>query len=186
MPQQFSSTMVQKLPSACTPDVTPPTFAGVATAVAQANGSILAGWLAATDAGSGVAGYDIFIHKSSNPAIDLWLSTNLADKTNELSRLVFTLRGNIALEAGVEYRIGVRARDNAGNVDSNVVSLLVTSTGVLTSSLATIAAQLAASALSVAASADAIGGGVDIEGETDPEAEIEADVDPEVNIETDC
>jgi hypothetical protein len=178
--------MVQKLPSACTPDITPPTFAGIATAVPQANGSIIAGWLAATDLGAGVAGYKVFIHKASNPALDLWLSTNLALITNELSIGIYGLRGNVALEAGVSYRIGVRAFDNEGNVDSNLISLLATSTGVLTSSLATIAAQLAAASLSVAASADAIGGGIDIEADVDPEVDVEADADPEINLETDC
>lgn len=177
---------VMSTPDACVVDLVPPTFAGIVSAVPQANGSILASWLAATDAGSGVDGYEVYIHKSSNPAVDLWLSSNLAKITDELSTLIYNLRGNVALETGVEYRIGVRARDNVGNVDSNLVSLLAVSTGVLTSSLATIAAQVQAASIAITAAADAVGGGIEIEAETDPDIEIEVENDPEIDLETDC
>jgi hypothetical protein len=133
MPQQFSSSMTQLLPSACTPDITAPTFAGAESLVPQANGSLLVGWSAATDSESGMGTYEIYVQESSFDEADLFLSSNLASIAahDELSKKVYHLKDGSLLLDEIEYRVGVRARDKNGNIDQNVVALLATSLGVL-------------------------------------------------------
>lgn len=126
---------------ACVDDTTPPTFAGIATILARANGSIRATWLAATDPTTPIR-YDIYIQAST--ATGLFSSGNLVASTRNLTVDVYTLGDGLTnLVAGTTYYVGVRARDAVGNVDSNVVSLSAVSTGVLSDSLATIATTLA-------------------------------------------
>lgn len=184
--QYFAGLYSHRTSLACLVDLTPPTFAGVVSVTPNANGSLLAAWAAAVEPVSPPVLYEIYVQLASESAASLFASGNHISSTHHLSFAVYEDRNGDALLAGVSYRIGVRALDAVGNLDSNVVGIVAVSTGVLTSSLATIAAQIAAASLSIAASADAIGGGVEIEADPDPEIDIEAQNDPEVDIETDC
>lgn len=129
----------QQLPQACIVDLTPPTFAGIATLVAKANGSLLATWLAATDVTLPI-NYDVYIQK--NTATGLFGSANKIFSTELLSILIFQdALGNL-LQAGDTYYVGVRASDGVGNQDSNLVSLSAVSSGVLSESLGNVALAL--------------------------------------------
>jgi hypothetical protein len=112
---------------ACVVDTTSPTFAGIATISAQLNGSILATWLAATDASNPIY-YDVYIQPTT--ATGLFSSTNLALSTNKLSIYIFTLADNTLLLNGQTYFIGIRARDPLGNQSTTLASLSAISQGV--------------------------------------------------------
>ena len=184
--QYFAGNFSHLTSQACMVDLNPPTFAGITTLVAQANGSLKATWAAATELVSPPIHYKRYIQLASEDVADLFNSNNHIISVHHLETYIFTDKNDDALLPGTSYRVGVRAIDAVGNESSNTQSLTAISTGVLTDSLATISQQLYAASLSLAASADAIGGGVEIEAETDPEVDVEADVDPEIDVETDC
>ena len=127
-------------PNACTLDVTAPTFAGIATLLAQANGSLKASWLAATELDSPPARYRVFIQKST--ATGLFSGANQLPDTDELSQDIYTLKNGSSLELGALYFVGVRALDQTGNIDGNSVSLSATSKGVLSGDILTVAQTL--------------------------------------------
>lgn len=136
----FAQAAIMQTPNACTLDVTAPTFAGIATLVAQANGSLKATWLAATETGSPPARYRVFIQKNS--ATGLFSSGNQLLDTYELSQDIYTLKDGTSLELGATYFVGVRALDQTGNIDGNTVSLSAVSKGVLSGDILTVAQTL--------------------------------------------
>ena len=142
MAHQFSNSATQKLPQACVVDLTAPTFAGIATLVANANGSLTAGWLAATESVSPPVSYEVYIQAGN--ATGLFNVANIAQISRTLSATIFALSSGVVLQQGVTYFVGVRAIDSLGNRDSNLVSLSRVSNGVLTSDLATVANTLTA------------------------------------------
>ncbi|MBT9492394.1 MAG: fibronectin type III domain-containing protein [Paucibacter sp.] len=90
-------------------DTTPPTVPSGLAAGAATTSSISLSWSASTDAGSGVAGYDVL---RGGSVVGSPTATNLVDS---------------GLAAGTAYSYTVRARDKAGNV-SAASSALLTST----------------------------------------------------------
>lgn len=128
--------MAHSTSQACIAEFTPPTFAGIATLVAQQNGSLVASWLAGTDP-NGPVRYQVYIQKDT--ATGLFSSANLAYETHKLTIALFQDGDGDFLEEGETYYVGVRATDALGNQDNNVVSLFAVSNGVLTGSVATIA-----------------------------------------------
>lgn len=114
---------------ACTPDTTPPTFAGITTLTAASNGSLLAAWSAGSDSTPPIS-YQVFIQAAT--ATGLFSSGNLVAVTRNLSQRVFTLADQTTYLVGnTTYFVGVRASDAVGNVDANTVSASAVSTGVV-------------------------------------------------------
>jgi len=152
---------IMDLPDACVVDVTPPTFAGIATLTANSNGSLTATWLAATDANPPLR-YEVFVQK--NTATGLFVPGNMVMITDQLQATVFTDADWDVIDSGVWF-VGVRAIDGVGNEDSNLVSLSAVSVGVIDASVLTLA-QAVNAALGVGVCA--VGGVV----EDDPDAPI--------------
>lgn len=113
--------------SACIVDLTPPTFAGIASMVVQSRGQMRATWLAATDATAPIR-YEVYIQAST--ATGLFNTANIVAITDKLQYDTFTLPDGSFLVNGTTYYMGVRAIDAVSNRDGNTVSLNVISTGV--------------------------------------------------------
>lgn len=116
--------------SACIVDLTPPTFSGINFLDVESRGQIRAGWSAASDATAPIR-YEVYIQAST--ATGLFNVANITGITNQLSLDIFTMPDGSFLVNGTTYFVGVRALDALSNRDSNVASLNVISTGVLTS-----------------------------------------------------
>lgn len=117
--------------SACIVDLTPPTFAGITSLIVGSRGQLRASWNAATDATAPLR-YEIYCQ--ANTATGLFTNpNNVVGITNALQYDFWTLRDGSFLVNGTTYYVGIRARDGVSNIDSNVVSLNVISTGILTS-----------------------------------------------------
>lgn len=117
--------------SACIVDLTPPTFAGIATLAVQSRGQIRATWAAATDSTPPIR-YEVYIQASTPTG--LFNTANIIASTDKLQYDTFTMPDGSFLVNGTTYYVGVRAVDAVGNRDSNVVTLNVISTGVYVSS----------------------------------------------------
>lgn len=136
--------MVQEAPGACLDDITPPTFPGIASLVPQTNGSLLAGWLAASDPTLPIR-YDIYIAFGVVAAAALYVDANRIFGTFGLSAKIWTLADLVTpLAIGQVYTVGVRAVDGVGNVSQNVELLTATSTGVIPDNLQDVYADLVA------------------------------------------
>src|SRR5574343_249219 len=115
---------------ACIIDLTPPTFAGINFLDVESRGQIRAGWSAATDATPPIR-YEVYIKASTSSG--LFNTSNVIAVTPNLQYDIFTLPDGSFLQNGVTYYVGVRAIDGVNNRDSNIISMNVISTGVLTS-----------------------------------------------------
>ncbi len=114
---------------ACIVDLIPPVFAGINFLDVESRGQIRAGWSAATDPTPPIR-YEVYIQAST--ATGLFSTSNIIAITPNLSYDIFTLPDGSFLQNGVTYYVGVRAIDGVNNRDSNLVSMSVISTGVLT------------------------------------------------------
>lgn len=126
MPQKtyFGGKQYNKVPNASVNDVTPPTFSGITSLVAQGNGSLRASWSAATDA-TGPVYYEVYV---STGAVDY---AKKVYRTALLSIDIFQDTLDI-LKYNTTYYVAVRAVDGVGNVDSNTASANAVSSGVAT------------------------------------------------------
>lgn len=120
-------------------DLTPPTFAGIATLTPNPNGSLTATWLAATDSSTPIR-YRVYIQKDT--ATGLFSSSNRAVETEALTKDIFQLKNGSLLIQDATYYVGVRAVDAVGNESSNITYLSALSNGVLTDDLLTIALNI--------------------------------------------
>lgn len=128
--QLFGGNFTHVTSAACIIDTTPPTFAGVTSAVVQSRGQIRTTWSAATDTTTPLR-YEIYIQ--ANTATGLFNLSNICGITSQLSFDSWTTPDGQFLVNGTTYYLGVRALDGVGNRDSNTVSQSVISTGVFTS-----------------------------------------------------
>lgn len=115
--------------SACIVDLTPPTFSGINFLDVESRGQIRAGWSAASDATAPIR-YEVYIQ--ANTAVGLFSTSNIIAVTPNLQYDIFTMPDGSFLVNGTTYFVGIRAIDGVNNRDSNVVSMDVISTGVLT------------------------------------------------------
>ena len=165
MAQQYSETVVQKLPSACVVDITPPTFAGVASATPNTDGSISLAWLAATDL-TGPIEYLLYIALGSVSAGTLFQVSNLVTIAPAvLTKKIFTLADQTTyLVNGQQYTVGVRAKDGVGNINTNVV--ILTPTAIASGNIPGVYQQILNDFIDVevglSASASAIAGGAGV------------------------
>ena len=139
--QYFGGLFYHSTPQACISDLTPPTFAGIATIAARPNGSLRATWLAGSDATPPVR-YRVYVKDGT--ATGLFSAANIAAvvESGALTVDVYALGDATLLVKGHTYYVGVRAVDALGNEETNLASLSAISTGVLDDDLATIAANL--------------------------------------------
>lgn len=176
MNQFFGGLFYHSTSQACVTDLVPPTFSGIATLIANSNGSLTATWLAASDPTLPIR-YEVFVQK--NTATGLFGSANKVMITENLQAVLFTEADGSLLETGT-YFVGVRALDGTGNQDSNLVSLSAVSVGVLDGSVLTLA-QAVNAALGVGVCA--VGGVLD-EDEDEPLGIV--NTDPVIGVIEDC
>ena len=101
---------------ATSPDVTPPTFAGIEDLVAVSTTSLEARWTEATDDRDSTSNLRYNIYVGAKTAIDFgqpFLTSGFGDTDAQL----------IGLDSDTEYSVAVRAVDTVGNEDQNVESL---------------------------------------------------------------
>lgn len=125
-----SNNFYQGTSSACIVDLTPPTFAGINFLDVESRGQIRAGWSAATDPTPPIR-YEVYIKAST--ATGLFSTANIIAITPNLQYDIFNLPDGTFLQNGTTYYVGVRAIDGVNNRDTNLVSMSVISTGILTS-----------------------------------------------------
>jgi fibronectin type 3 domain-containing protein len=101
--------------SVTTVDVTAPTFAGITGLSAASSSSLSISWSAASDAvtGAGSIAYDIWY----------WLTAGSAPTYPNATVTGTTSATITGLQASTSYTVRVRARDAAGNTDTNVVTM---------------------------------------------------------------
>lgn len=122
--------------SACVLDVTPPTHAGIATLVAQNNGSLRATWLAATDATTPIR-YNIYISTSAGNVF-----TKLVGSVETLTADIFKDGDGNLLQYNTTYYVAVRAVDAVGNINTNLATLNAVSGGVAPDSVYNLLQQI--------------------------------------------
>ena len=132
MSMYFAGNLLQNLPLVTLTDTTAPTFAGIASLVANANGSLTASWAAATDTTNPIR-YSVFIQAAT--ATGLFVSANRVFSTFLLTQAIYELADHTQLQSGITYFVGIRAIDGVGNVETNTVSLSAASQGVPSTSL---------------------------------------------------
>ncbi|HEC97679.1 MAG TPA: fibronectin type III domain-containing protein [Nitrospirae bacterium] len=103
--------------SATTLDATPPTFAGAQTAAAASSTDIDLTWTAATDDVTASANIIYMIYISTTPVGENFLTPNY---TTAAGATAYTVTG---LTSSKTYYFVVRAKDEAGNVDTNTVEV---------------------------------------------------------------
>lgn len=103
--------------TAASPDITPPVFAGVDAVIATSASTIDLSWLAATDDYSAAADivYDVFLATTSGGQAFATPTVSTAP-----GALGHTISGLVPETA---YYVVVRARDQAGNSDTNTVQM---------------------------------------------------------------
>lgn len=112
-----AAAFVLRFRSGSVPDRTAPVFAGLATATPLDETRVALTWPAATEEESAPVTY--LVWATAGP----WGVDYAAAPALTTGALEATLEG---LESGARYHLAVRARDLAGNVESNTVALAVT------------------------------------------------------------
>jgi len=136
--QFFPGNTVQVLPQNCLVDLTPPTFSGVSGVFPKNNGAVQLSWGAASDATEPIT-FLIYVSLGNVDAATLYQSQNLGAIAPEgsLSWFLFSLgvaswpnaNSPIYFIKDQEYTFGVRAKDGAGNIDTNTVVMTATAIG---------------------------------------------------------
>jgi hypothetical protein len=112
---------------ACIVDLTPPTFAGLASLTVQTIGQIRATWLAATDATAPIK-YEVYIKPVDN--VNLFYASNIVAITDKLQFDIFTLPNGVVLGSGINYYVGIKAVDAVGNRDNNLINSSIQTSGI--------------------------------------------------------
>ncbi len=126
--QLVTGQVKQESSQSCIVDLVAPTFAGIDFLTRGALGQIRASWLAASDTSNPIS-YEIYVKAGTSS--DLFNIVNIAAVTRNLNYDVFSLANGSLLQAGMLYYVGVRAVDAVGNRDTNLITLNVTSPGIL-------------------------------------------------------
>jgi hypothetical protein len=128
MASQYFAGLFSALTSqACVVLNTPPTFSGVSSVVANADGSVSVNWSAATGVAVPPVRYRIFIAAGSVSGAVLFAgSTYMVTGTNATTFKAYTDASGNTLVAGSIYTFGVRAVDSHGNADNNLAVLTAT------------------------------------------------------------
>jgi hypothetical protein len=121
MPNQFTRSMVQKIPLNGVSNLVAPTFAGIISAVAQGDKSVLISWVAASGGFQSPARYEIFVSTGSVSAAVLFAMGNKIEPkmVGATSAKIYTDSSGNTLVAGDTYTFGVRAVSASNVSDSN-------------------------------------------------------------------
>ena len=109
--------------SATTPsavDATPPTFAGASTATTKSPGSVALAWSAASDAVSSSSAISYLVYASTKSGGEDFQSPDVVTLAGATSATASDLGGDTL------YYFVVRAKDQAGNVDTNTTEITAT------------------------------------------------------------
>lgn len=112
---QDSNTVERSATTQASGDVTPPVFAGLATADAMSDTQILLTWADATDNVTSTANMVYLVYQSTTSGGHSFTTPTY---TTSAGLTAYTVGG---LTAGTTYYFVVRARDEAGNNDTNTV-----------------------------------------------------------------
>jgi len=123
--QFFYKKIKHKLSIASITDTTPPTFSGISSLTANANGSFTANATAATDTSNPIR-YEAYV---STTNVGLFNTANIAVISTALPIVIFTDANGDVLE-NIAYYVGMRAVDAVGNRETNTASIQETSEGV--------------------------------------------------------
>lgn len=143
----YAKPAIMATPDACSFDITPPTFAGIATATVQANGSIRLQYPSATDATLPIK-YNAYIARGTVTAASLFQASNRLAAFDGLLADLFETTDNVFLQAGY-YTVGVRAIDGVGNESQNTQLLTVYTDGILAESVTQLIQLVRASLIGV-------------------------------------
>lgn len=130
--QYFAGPFGHRAATAAITDVTPPTFSGIAGLVANANGSLTASWVAATDPAVPLS-YEVYMQPVT--AVGLFSTGNIVTISRGTSASLYMDALGAPLSAGTTYYVGVRALDAVGNRNTNTVSMSAASVGIADNSL---------------------------------------------------
>lgn len=128
--QYFAGKFSQLTSQACVIDTTPPTFAGIASAVFQLDGSALVSWASGTSTKTPVR-YEIYVSPGSVTAASLFVTANrVAFAPGALtSWRIFVLRDQVTyFMPGQQYTFGIRAVDSQNYTETNTVVIVQTAT----------------------------------------------------------
>lgn len=95
-----------------------PTFAGITSVVNPNDGTMTLNWVAGNDALSGLGGYDVCQSTVASPGVGSCTASFVSTYQAASGATSFTVTG---LNPAATYYFMVRARDQAGNRDANVV-----------------------------------------------------------------
>jgi len=120
------STTIKEVSAAPTLDTTAPTFAGATGTSTQSSSSIAIGWNAATDNYTLSSNIVYLVYRATTPGGENYATPTATTAAGALS---YTDSG---LSASTPYYYVVRAKDEAGNIDTNTVEKTVTTNAVST------------------------------------------------------
>ena len=115
----------------CLVSTGPPTFSGISSLVANANGSLTASWSAGSSTFTPLT-YQVFIQAGS--ATGLFTGANLLTEVSGLTTTLYTDAAFSPL-AATTYYVGVRALDSSRVSETNTTSLSAVSAGIASNSL---------------------------------------------------
>lgn len=108
------------MPSAALGNVNAPTFSGLSSLVANNDGSLTAGWSAATGSAQTPISYVVYVSLGSVSAGALFVDANIIGRFDTLSVRFYTLPdSNDFLTKGETYTVGVRAISANGISETN-------------------------------------------------------------------
>jgi hypothetical protein len=96
------------------PDTQPPSFAGLASATATSSSQVTLSWAAASDTVTPAGGI-VYLVYQSNSSMMSYSTTSLTTAAGAISTVVS------GLSAATTYYFAVRAKDAAGNIETNTV-----------------------------------------------------------------
>jgi hypothetical protein len=118
----FGDSFVVKMPSAALGNVNAPTFSGISSLVADDDGSLVAGWAAATGSAQAPISYAVYVAFGSVSAGALFVDANIIGRFDGLSARFYTLPDNTTfLNKDETYTVGVRAVSANGISETNTV-----------------------------------------------------------------
>lgn len=127
MAQQYSSSAVQKLPSACTEDLIAPTFSGISLVTPNSDGSFTVNGPTPTG-GTQPYTFEIHIVPGTSSAGVLFAQTP-ADISRALPRRVYLDSNGDPILKDQLYTLGIRVRSASNNLNTNTTVLTSTAIG---------------------------------------------------------
>lgn len=126
----LATELIKKFPSSVVQNITPPTFAGVTSVVANSDGSLTANWAAASGAAAMPIRYKVYAALGASvPAASLFVAANIVAEASSLwTKANFFQLGDQTtyFVNGQAYTVGVRAFSAENISETNTVTANVT------------------------------------------------------------